>query len=224
MSRQFTLSTSNSPSRGELPIITKRDITRAEALLLSSAVKAREIVRRADSVRPPPKFLLDTILSSTTASEAKLHAVKRKEEHIIAARNLMSTLSVHSTKFNHQLRTFTSTLAPALHKELQILEDMVENTMTPRVRSAADEAGELSMKLTTTSTLAVRGLNDSIDVAQRRRKRGPVRWVRRLGYTLIEWAVVGLLWAIWAVVTLVRGAMAMLKCVARVGRWLVWLV
>ena len=62
------------------------------------------------------------------------------------------------------------------------MEDMVENSLTPRVRTAADEAGELSMKLATSSTLAVKDVNDKIGEALRMRRRGPVRWLRRFGY------------------------------------------
>jgi hypothetical protein len=57
----------------------------------------------------------------------------------------------------------------------------------------------------------------------RRRRRGPVRYLRRFGYTLIEWTVVGLLWAIWLVVMVVRVCLGTVKGVFNGTRWLLFL-
>ena len=206
-------------------IVSRREMWRAEALLYSSAVKAREIGRRADNPRGlTPKFLLDTL----TLENGALHSpaplcITRRQEHVVAARNVMAALAAQASTFNEKLDFFTKSVAPTLHTQLQTLEDMVENKMTPQVRVTADEAGELSTKLTTTSTLAVKGLNDSITRAFRRRRRGPIRWVRRLWFGLIEWGVVGLLWAIWAIVTSIRVVLGCVRGVVKMGKWLLWL-
>ncbi len=204
-------------------IVTKKDIARARALLLSSGAKARQISLRAHSIRPqPPQFLLDTLESPTLETLDSLR-VPRKEEHSLAARNLISTLTIQSATFRKSLEHFTSTTCPSLHTSLQALDDLVENTLTPRVRAAADESGELSMKLTTTSTLAVKGLNDAVEAAMRRRRRGPLRWLRRFGYGIVEWLVVGLLWGIWGVVSLFRVVVAVGTGIYKAARWLFWL-
>ena len=205
--------------------VTRRDIARARALLLSSGVKAREINRRAHAIQEPPrKFVLDTLQPSDPALHSSTPLrIPRKEEHVVAARNLIASLTSQSAAFREILDDFTTKNTPALHKDLQALDDLVDNELTPRVRMAADQAGELSMKLSTTSTLAVKGLNDVIESVMRRRRRGPVRYVRRFGYLMIEWTVVGLLWAIWLVVTVVRICLGTVKGVWRVGRWLLWL-
>jgi hypothetical protein len=205
--------------------VSWRDIGRAEALLFSSAIKAREIARRTEDPLPRvPKYVLDSFSPETRALHAqnKLH-IKKREQHVVAAKNLMETLDKYTESFTYKLHSFTTTAAPSLHTQLQTLEDTVEKTMTPQVRIAADEAGELSMKLTTASTLAVKGLNDSIEVASRRRKRGPLRMFRRFGFTLIEWGVVGLLWFIWAIVSFVQVVLGVGRGVGRGVRWLVWL-
>jgi hypothetical protein len=200
--------------------VTREDIARVAALLMSSAVKAREIKIRADTPRNQvPKFLLDTINSSHTLPPK----VNRREEHVVAARNLITTLRTEANQFQTNLRVFSTITTPYLHTELQTLEDMVDNKMTPSVRVAADQAGELSMKLSTTSTLEVKALNDIISTALRRRRRGPLRELRRLGYKIIEVGVVGILWGIWLIVTLFHIVMTIINGIWSVLRWLFWL-
>ncbi|OAP55174.1 hypothetical protein AYL99_10874 [Fonsecaea erecta] len=210
---------------GEPADVTWRDIERAQVLLYTSTVKAREIGRRAeDSSEEMPPFLLESLTPESKAlHSANPLRVKKRERHIIAAQNIMKTLEGHSSTFNKKLHSFTTSLIPALHSQLQILEDQVENNMTPQVRLTTDSAGELSMKLSTTSTLAVKELNDSIEVAFRRKRRGPIRLFRKLWFAGIEWTVVGLLWLIWAVVSVVRFALGIGRCVIKGVRWLLWI-
>lgn len=209
----------------DLTHVTWRDIRRAEALLYSSTVKAREIGRRAEDPHThAPKFLVD----SFTPENLNLHSikpfrVKRREEHVVAAKNITETLEKYSSAFNYKLHSFTAALVPTLHRQLQLLEDSVENTLTPQVRITADAAGELSIKLTTGSTLAVKSLNDSIDAAFRRRKRGPFRVVRKIWFASIEWGVVGLLWFIWAIVSFFQAILGTFRFVGKTARWLLWI-
>ncbi|KEF63177.1 uncharacterized protein A1O9_01154 [Exophiala aquamarina CBS 119918] len=205
--------------------ITWRDIRRAEALLYSSTVKAREIGRRAEDPQTHmPKFLIDSFApENLNLHSIKALRVKRREQHVVAAKNITETLEKYSTSFNYKLHSFTAALAPTLHRQLQMLEDSVENTLTPQVRITADAAGELSIKLTTASTLAVKGLNDSIDAAFRRRKRGPFRAVRKIWFALIEWGVVGLLWFIWAIVSFFQAIFCTFRFINKTTRWLLWI-
>jgi hypothetical protein len=188
-------------------------------------VKAREIGRRADdSGEELPTYLYESL----TPENKALHLtnplrVRKRERHIVAAQNIMKTLEGYSSTFNTKLHSFTSSLIPALHIQLQSLEDQVENTMTPQVRLTADSAGELSMKLSTTSTLAVKELNDTIEVAFRRKRRGPIRLFRKLWFAGIEWTVVGLLWLIWAVVSVIQAILGVGRCLIRGVRWMFWI-
>ena len=213
------------PHADESQQVARRDIERATALLLCSAVKAREIGRRADMPRKQTaKYLSETMaVDGSDHHHVDLSLVSRREEHVVAARIIMSRLSTQAAAFDERMRRFSSTTAPALHTELQRLEDLVDNKMTPRVRLSADEAGELSMKLSTTSTLAVKGLNDTLDGAFRRRRRGPIRWVRKLWYSSIEYTVVSLLWGIWAVVSLIRIVLAVFRGATKTVRWMLWI-
>jgi hypothetical protein len=226
LAQGWNLSDRNLPrSDGESSGVARRDIARARALLLSSGVKAREINRRANAIHDHPrKFLLDTIrLSNPTLKNLAPLRVPRKDEHVVAARSVIDSLTSQSTSFKESLKRFSTETTTALHRDLQALDDLVDNQLTPRVRTAADQAGELSMKLATTSTLAVKGLNDIIDGALRRRRRGPIRYIRRAGYTLIEWTVVGLLWAIWLMVMVFRVCFGTIRGVFNAIRWLLFL-
>lgn len=210
---------------GKLGRVTGQDIARAYALVFTSVVKAREIARRADEIRDPvPQFILNTLGTSTDAlhSSSPLR-IRRREEHVFAARNLMDTLSAQVDMFQDRLQGFERKTVPALRAQLQMMEDMVEKTLTPRVQAAADGAGELSMKLATTSTLAVKDVNDQIGHAIRLRRRGPVRWLRLFGYKMIELGVVGLLWVIWFVVTFVRVVVKVCSGICWAVLWLFWL-
>ncbi|KIV77771.1 hypothetical protein PV11_09552 [Exophiala sideris] len=209
----------------EVSGVSWREIERAAALLYSSAIKAREIGRKAeDDAIPLPKFFVETLTPEERASHSTQPLrVKRREHYVLAARNIMRALDTYSSTFNERLTRFTTTVAPDWHRQLQMLEDTVENKMTPQIRTTADRAGELGMKLTTTSTLAVKGLNDSIEDAFRRRRRGPLRLVRRVWFVGIEWTVVGLLWLIWAVVSIIRVLLSSIHAVGKVGQWLLWI-
>lgn len=202
---------------------TRKDIARARALLLSSSAKAREISLRALEFRPEPLSPLLQTTQPHSPSTLSALRVPRKDQHVLAINQLVSDLINQSTVFRTCIDHFSSTTGPGLQTSLQGVDDLVENMLTPRVRVAADESGELSMKLTTTSTLAVKDVNDVIDSAMRRKRRGPVRWLRRFGYGIVEWLVVGLLWAIWLVVSLVNVLVGMGRGSCRLARWLLWL-
>ena len=215
-----------SPVVGSKGPVTTSDLTISYVKLASSAIKAREIARRADLVRDPtPKWVLATLGPANQSLQSPPYEplrVKRRDEHVVAARNLFATLASEADTFHTNLRRFRETTSPNLHSQLQRMEDMVESTLTPRVQKAADEAGELGMKLATTSTLAMKEVNDQIASAIRLRRRGPVRLFRNLGYKLIEMGVVGLLWAIWLIVTMIRVVLGTGKVFWRVVKWVAW--
>lgn len=216
--RDFSLS-SRSIRRAEEHGVSKRDIARARALLLSTGVKAREICRRGNTVRdPPPKWLLD----SRPHPDGPVPHITRSQEHLWAAKHLMQNLQVTSNNFRNSLSVFSSKTAPSLHERLQRLDDLISDTLTPRVRAAADDAGELGIRLTTSSTLAVKQLNDVIDMAVRRKRRR-FRWVRRGGYVLLEWTLVAVLWWVWLIVMVAKVVTGTVRGVFGTIRWLLFL-
>ncbi|KAK5943306.1 hypothetical protein PMZ80_004313 [Knufia obscura] len=202
------------------------DFFRTRALLLASTIKATNIATYCDEFPKPQSSFLFSAFQTTgaTGSEVNRHLpARRKEEHAIAARHLIAHLNKQSGEFNDHLSNFTETTTVNLHREIQILEDKTESSLFPRLQALSDQAGQLAQKLTTTSTLAVKGVNDDVAEAFRMKRRGPYRFGRLLGYKLMEWGVVGLLWLIWFVVTVIRIVLGTARAIWAVIAWLFWL-
>jgi hypothetical protein len=97
----------------------------------------------------------------------------------------------------------------------------VEN-LTPMTRRIADDADEVSKDLVTGHILQVNKLTDSMDKMMRRRRRR-FRWVRRGGWVMVEWALVGVMWYVWFMVVLARVIMGIGRGAVGAVRWLFWL-
>ena len=199
--------------------ITKRDIARVRALLLSSGVKANEIARRAEEIpEQPSPILLDLV----DLFKGSIPEVSRSKEHVIAARILVSTIDTTTQRLRYSAEQFSRKTVENLHDQIKAIDERVTYKLTPLVRDSADDADNLSTELTTTHTLAVKQLNDSIDGILRRRRRR-LRWVRRGGWAMLEWTLLAIMWMIWFCVVIVR----LIRCVVggfvRAVRWFFWL-
>ena len=199
--------------------ITKRDIARVRALLLSSGVKANEIARRAEEIpEQPSPILLDLV----DLFKGSIPEVSRSKEHVIAARILVSTIDTTTQRLRYSAEQFSRKTVEDLHDQIKAIDERVTYKLTPLVRDSADDADNLSTELTTTHTLAVKQLNDSIDGILRRRRRR-LRWIRRGGWAMLEWTLLAIMWMIWFCVVIVR----LIRCVVggfvRVVRWFFWL-
>ena len=199
--------------------ITKRDIARVRALLLSSGVKANEVARRAEEIpEQPSPILLDLV----DLFKGSIPEVSRSKEHVIAARILVSTIDTTTQRLRYSAEQFSRKTVENLHDQIKAIDERVTYKLTPLVRDSADDADNLSTELTTTHTLAVKQLNDSIDGILRRRRRR-LRWIRRGGWAMLEWTVLGIMWMIWFCVVIVR----LIRCVVggfvRAVRWFFWL-
>lgn len=206
--------------------VTVHDFARVRGLLASVAVKATNMAKYCDEIPRPQSDFLYSAFETTRASGSEIDKhlpIPRKQEHVVAARHLIEHLNTQSSGFNDRLTHFTSTTMVNLQREMQILEDKTESSLFPRLQRLSDEAGQLAQKLTTTSTLAVRSVNDEVVEAARLRRRGPYRLSRALWFKLIEWGVVGLLWGIWFVVKIIRVVVGLTKGFWTLIAWLLWL-
>ena len=199
--------------------ITKRDIARVRALLLSSGVKANEIARRAEEIpEQPSPILLDLV----DLFKGSIPEVSKSKEHVIAARLLVSTIDTTTQRLRYSAEQFSRKTVESLHDQVKAIDERVTYKLTPLVRDSADDADNLSTELTTTHTLAVKQLNDGIDGILRRRRRR-LRWIRRGGWAMLEWTLLGIMWMIWFCVVIVR----LIRCVVggfvRAVRWFFWL-
>jgi hypothetical protein len=117
---------------------------------------------------------------------------------------------------------FTTTTSSPLRTQLKDLESLINNSLAPRVRATADNAEDLCVQLNTTSTLAVKSLSDALDRGVRKRRRR-LRWVRRAGFVVLEWALVGMLWWVWLIVMAFKLMRGVLRGAVSGTRWILWL-
>lgn len=199
--------------------ITKRDIARVRALLLSSGVKANEISRRAEEVSVKPSPILRDLQDLFNDQVPRL---PRSQEYIFAGRMLVGNIETTAQQLRHAAEQFSHSTVESLHNKIKAIDDSVNYKLTPLVRAAADDADTFSTELTTTHTLAVKQLNDSVDAILRKRRRR-LRWIRRGGWAVLEWTLLGIMWMVWFVVMIVRLIRGIIRGSIRGVRWLFWL-
>lgn len=204
-----------SPVRGN---VSKREIARVRALLLSSGVKANEIVRRAQEVRESPSDLLREL---QTRSIRPLPKVPRLQEHILAARVLISNIETSNRQLKEATENFSSN-AVEISVKIEVLRNHVSEKLTPALGAAADDADIFSSEITIAHTLAVKQLHDSVNILLRRRRR-KFRWVRRGGYVMLEWAIMCIMWCVWFVVVFIRAARGIIWVIINGVRWFFWM-
>ncbi|GKZ20797.1 hypothetical protein AbraCBS73388_006415 [Aspergillus brasiliensis] len=217
-SRSWSISNRSISSSLVVGVPGKREIERTRALLLSSGIKAREITRRAECVRqPPPDFLRRTF-----GTDASVPQVTRLYEYDVAAQGLFRSFEKTHRSFQRSIDNFSGSVSSPLRSQLNKLEDIINETISPRVQAATQDAEDLSIQLNTTSTLAVKQLSDTLDKGVRRRHRR-LRWVRRTGFVMLEWALVGMLWWVWLIVMAFKILRGVFRGVLSGVRWVLWL-
>ena len=199
--------------------VTKRDIAHVRALLLSSGVKANEIVRRANAIGEVQSPFLKGL---EEISSGPISPVPRNQEHRLAARILVNNVELTNQKVRDMADHFSTTSVENLHRQIKAIDKRITDDLTPRVLAAADDADAFSTQLTTTHTLAVKQLYDAVGVILRRRRRR-LRWLRRGGYVLLEWTLLGIMWWVWFIVVLVRLVRGILGGAISGIRWFFWL-
>lgn len=217
-SRSWSISDRSVSVSIESGVPGKQEVERTRALLLSSGIKAREIVRRADDVRsPPPEFL-----QRSFGSDTSIPSVPRIHEHQLASQRLLKRIETSHNSFEGSIERLPKDAFSPLKTQLSTLEDLVNKSLNTRVRAATEEAENLSMQLNTTSTLAVKQLSDTLEHGLRKRHRR-LRWLRRTGFMMLEWALVGLLWWVWLIVVAFKLSRKLLYGMASGVRWILWL-
>lgn len=198
--------------------VSRSDIARVKALLLSSGIKAAEIHRRAYQSRdPPPKFLR----VAAESSNASLRPVPRKEEHVLAARMLTNSLENESVALQEDMERFKTGTVDILRRDLVEMKDLVESCVE-RARNEGDESVRFGAELMGQRTIEVRRVVDALEKLARARRRR-LRWIRRVGFGLVEWSVVMVMWWIWLLVIIWKTIWGTIKGAGRAIRWVLWL-
>ncbi|KAF1958785.1 hypothetical protein CC80DRAFT_468503 [Byssothecium circinans] len=198
-------------------VVTSADIARVRALFLCSGVKAKSLGDRALEVREPPVFLK----RAAETANAQLYPVPKKEEHVLAARLLVNNIESTTSALEASATTFRDGIVSELTSLITNLRSQIESDLFPRVRSSGDEAVAVTSEVSSSAPLTVKQVTDEIDRMLRIRRRR-MRWVRRLGWTMVEWMLLGVMWFAWLTVT-VGGAFArVFGFFWRIVKWLFW--
>lgn len=199
--------------------VNKRDIARVTALLLSSGVKANEIARRAEEVPEKPALFLQVLEGMF---KGPIPHVPRSREPSLAAGILISNIEATTQRLRDDAEHFSHTTIEKLRDQIKAIDEHVTYKLTPLVRASADDADAFSTELTTTHTLAIKQLNDSVDTILRRRRRR-LRNLRRIGWAMVEWTLLGVMWMVWLAVVIVRLVRGTVGGLVKGLRWLFWL-
>ncbi|KAF8856039.1 hypothetical protein BDZ45DRAFT_715532 [Acephala macrosclerotiorum] len=172
--------------------MTVREINRVRALLLSSGIKAKEISRRA--AEPKDLKIPDESPYTDLATLPKNPPppVPKSQEHRLAARIISEDIQLSSQMWRSSADTFVNSSISTLMDQISSLQHRLADNLTPMTRMAADEADEVSKDLVMSQTLKVKRISDTIDKMMRRRRRR-FRWLRRGGWVLVEWGLVGIM-------------------------------
>ncbi|KAL8905096.1 MAG: hypothetical protein Q9207_002837, partial [Kuettlingeria erythrocarpa] len=121
--------------------VTKRDIARVRALLLSSGIKANEISRQAHTIDDPP--FLPQLRELHQRSEKPIQRVPRAQEHLLAAKLTIAEIDAMNQKLRDQAEQFSNETIDSLHQRFKDLDARVSGTLVPQVRASADDADAL---------------------------------------------------------------------------------
>ncbi|THV52441.1 hypothetical protein BGAL_0079g00280 [Botrytis galanthina] len=202
--------------------LTRRDIAYVKTRLYLSGVKSMYLTRQAAEpvdFRTAHGNCYKGIVSLTNKS---LSPVPRSQQHILAANIIRDDIQLSTQLWQKSQENFSMNIIQTLLDEMGALHSRLVDNLTPMARKAADEADEVSKDLVTSQILEVNKLTASMDKMIRRRRRR-FRWVRRGGWVLVEWALVGVMWYVWFMVVLCRVVMGIGRGAMGAVRWLFWL-
>ncbi|KAK3393862.1 hypothetical protein B0H63DRAFT_459412 [Podospora didyma] len=225
--------------------VSKREIARLRAVLLSSGIHAMEMDRRAkerklltspgragrgsnsgsSDNRTPPFSWTDIVRhcpDPATRHHLLTRPVAQTDLYPLAASILGSSIQTSANRFSAVSGTFTTETAPKLERRVEALRSKIAGQLTDLTQMAADEADEANQDLASGQRLKVKRVVDVIEKMLRRRRRR-FRWVRRAGWLAVEWVLVGFMWYVWFVVMITRVLLGVGKGVGRAAKWLLWL-
>ncbi|CAP59827.1 uncharacterized protein PODANS_1_1560 [Podospora anserina S mat+] len=224
------------------PAISKREIARLKALILSSGIHAMEVDRRAKerklltsphsshiSSHSPdgqPDFAWKDVISLCPDPETRHRLVTRPVAQIdlypLAARTLSSAMEATAAHFQFTHDKFARETAPHLEKKVEATRWKIAGELTDLAHRAADEADEANHDMVAGQRLKVKRVVDHIEKMLRRRRRR-FRWLRRAGWLGVEWVLVGFMWWVWFMVMISRVVIGLGRGGWRLVRWLLWL-
>ncbi|RKF58881.1 hypothetical protein GcM3_179017 [Golovinomyces cichoracearum] len=199
-----------------------REIARVRTLLLSSGVKAKEFQRRADNLKKLTTEVDSPYIGMNILAQSPLGRVPTIQRHKLAVKILSEDMKCFSSMWNSSLDDFIQVTSKSLTKRITTLQTQLVEVLTPKTRTAANDADILSRDLVTDHRLALTHVTDQItQIMQRRRAR--FRWMRRGGWLIVEWVLIGIMWWVWFIVVIIRIFLGSGKLMIGGVKWLFWL-
>jgi len=219
--------------------LSRREIARMKALILSSGIKALEISRRANEFHKPfghqslaakgapvgttcAGFGWSDIAQLSDDKQLSTRKVTFCELYPLAAQCLGGAIQASGQRWQVSADRFAHRTSPDLQQRIGEMRSRLVDDLSEMARAAADQADETGRDLALGQPLKVKHVVDVIEKMMRRRRRR-LRWLRRALWLTVEWLLVGFMWYVWFVVMILRIFLGVGKGVWRGVRWLLWL-
>lgn len=220
--------------------LSRREVARMRTLVLSSGIKAMEINRRANELHKPlseealelasrdprrnvgglPWAEIAQLVPDSTALREE--QVAQCDVYPLASRALAQAVRTSGQRWQASVRRFTSETTPELQRRTWEMRSRVADDFSHMTRQAADEADETNRELTFDQPLKAKHVVDIVEKLLRKRRRR-FRWLRRMLWLMVEWALVGFMWFVWLVVTILRVSTGVTRGLWNGVRWLLWI-
>ncbi|PNS21780.1 tyrosine-tRNA ligase [Sphaceloma murrayae] len=199
---------------------TVHDVERLKALFLSSGVKACELCRRGETA---PRHVPDYLSTAQQKTGAEIDGVVEKDAYRSAGRLWSNAIVSLHQQSETELERFRKHDIPQLRDRIDKLRLLVGEELTNKVQVTADNADAFTIDLTTHQTLAVKSVHDAIDSLLRKRRK-KWRLIRRVGFAMLEWLLLAVMWLAWFIYVLFKIVRGALVGVFKVVRWLSFLL
>lgn len=234
-SRQWSIA-DQSGRQMEQSQMSRRELARIKALILSSGIKATEINRRAQEKHKPfsPGDSLERYRRaaaidwngiaklSPERTQLRQQEVVLAEMYPLAAQTLASSIRTFGQRWQASADKLTNVTGRGLQKRIGGVRSRVVDDLSDMARQTADDADETSRNLALDQPLKVKHVVDMIEKMLRKRRRR-LRWVRRGMWLTVEWLLVGFMWYVWFVVMILRIFLGVGRGVVRGVKWILWL-
>ncbi|KAF2666752.1 hypothetical protein BT63DRAFT_457706 [Microthyrium microscopicum] len=186
---------------------TLADLARIRTILMCTGIKAATLNQRTTTMPPVPPEQLMAIANSLHKETPK---VSRGETHLTAARLLTDSMETDTAALHASATAFRAqTIGPLNSALAQLRTQLIE--AAELARTAGDEAVGFGAVVTGAKTIEVRSIVEGMEKFRRKRRRR-LRWIRRVGFGLLEWGVLLFMWWVCTVGTVAIESLKVPPC------------
>ncbi|KAF1817015.1 hypothetical protein P152DRAFT_453627 [Eremomyces bilateralis CBS 781.70] len=198
-----------------------REAINGECISHNILGEMRQKFSEADVEELAPSNLRSIDESMQEAFTLAQHSQSHHQLVTIGCRTLSSSLNNLSLTLKQQGTLFQSQ-ASSISTHLSSFRELTSDDLLPNTLLLSDTADNITGSLSRDLTLELRRVNERVERLIRMRRRR-FRWVRRVGFVLLEWMLLGIMWWVWFVwVVLVKGSITVVRGVGRAILWCFW--